>query len=161
MRSKQASPDQIRALERKAQALTLRREGKTYRVIAQTMGISEAYAHQLVVGEYRRLVEEGNETAQEALKQALDKLDELMAVSMPKASSGDLKAIEATLKIIDRQSRLMGLTVTHKATAEEAVKRMSDEQLIEEARRLGIMPKEAKDGGEHQSGSDPQPSRAG
>jgi hypothetical protein len=145
-RTSRASREKILAMEKRQQALEYRKQGLNYREIGDKMGFSEQRAWKIITDEFKRLAAETNETATDALRLTLERLDTLLAAVMPAAKNGDVKAIEASLKIIDRYGKLFGLDPAQKIQATVNVKNMNEDQLIEEAKRLGILPKESTNG---------------
>lgn len=135
-REKANSGRRIQFLERRLQAMRLRKDGLTYDEIGREMGVSVSRARQLVREEFQRLKQECNETAEEALILALDQLDDLYAQLRPKVDLGDLKAADICHKLIQSKAKLLGLEVTKLEIKDTS--RMTEDELLAEARRLGI-----------------------
>ena len=89
-----------------AEALEYRRQGHAYHVIGAQMGISAPYAYELVAEGLHLIVAE---PARALFKIEMERLNEMMASVYPNAVSGDIKAIETVLHIMERIDRLHGL----------------------------------------------------
>ncbi|MEE6264885.1 hypothetical protein V2E29_04390 [Streptomyces diastatochromogenes] len=101
---------QAATAERRAKAIRMKIEGATYTQIADALGYaSRSAAHMDVKRSLERhVVEEG--LAIEAWRELeLARLDTLQQAIWDKAMSGDPRAIEAALKILDRRAKLLGL----------------------------------------------------
>lgn len=101
---------QAATAERRAKAIRMKIDGATYTQIAEALGYaSRSAAHMDVKRSLERhVVEEG--LAIEAWRELeLARLDTLQQAIWPKAMSGDPRAIEAALKILDRRAKLLGL----------------------------------------------------
>jgi DNA-binding CsgD family transcriptional regulator len=139
----QLSPKRIKSSLRRAEALRLRKEGKTFREIAQVMGISLTRARQLVADGFNRLLGSERELAAQLLKQQLDRLDTLAETFWLPATEGHRESAEVLLKVIDRQIRLLGQEAAKKVDAtvrsgEVDLSTMSESEIKEHCRRLGI-----------------------
>lgn len=96
--------------ERRAKAIRLKIGGATYTEIAEALGYSSRSAAHMDVKRSleKHVIEEG--LAIEAWRELeLARLDTLQQAIWDKAMSGDTRAIEAALKILDRRSKLLGL----------------------------------------------------
>ena len=113
----QASAYKIKLAERRLIALTLRKQGGSYRAIAEQMrqmeGISPRYsfrqAHADVTACLRELLAKRQDLAEEYFALELERLNDLLAVWYPKARKGDPLATQMVLNILDREVRLLGL----------------------------------------------------
>ena len=104
------------AVERRARALQLRKEGASFDDIAAELGMSRSAAHKTV---QRGLVEltalaKGEAEGLRALE--LARLDELQRSIWPEATGGNLPAMDRLLKIMERRTRLLGLDAPIKHT---------------------------------------------
>jgi hypothetical protein len=88
------------------QALQLRASGATYRQIGDALGIDKQTAWRLVQEEAAQIAQE---TAREVLALELARLDRLQMGVWGDAISGDHKAIEVVLRIMEQRARLLGL----------------------------------------------------
>lgn len=90
--------------ENHVRALQLRRAGATYDQIANQLGYADRSGAYRAV---RRALDEAvHEPAGESLNLELERLDALMLGLWGKASKGDVKAVDAVLRIMDRRSRV-------------------------------------------------------
>src|SRR5947208_16281687 len=105
----QASPVRVQAAARRVEALRLRASGKTYRAIAAELGCSVRTAHRAVVRELETVRAQLAESAGQYLTLELGRLDHLLAAVWNEAGQGNIRAVVAAVKIIDRQCRLLGL----------------------------------------------------
>lgn len=102
-------------IERRAQALSLRKAGAHYRLIAERCGVSveTAYADvQAELGALRRATEEDAEAIREI---ELKRLDDYTVALTPAARRGDVRAIDTLLRVQDRRSRYLGLDAPTKS----------------------------------------------
>lgn len=104
---RKTAPATIEAKERTARALELRKGGETFATIARRVGYrSPQAAHDAV----RRALEELlREPAGQLLALELERLDELWSAHYGNALAGDLQALAACLKLMERRARLLGL----------------------------------------------------
>lgn len=108
------SADRFTAAERRAQAVELRMEGRTFDRIGAELGISRQRAYQLVSGALGKLQRETLDRVEEALALELERLDALQLAIYEKATAGDLRAIDRMLKIMERRAKLLGLDAPQK-----------------------------------------------
>ena len=108
-KSNTTSAAAARALSRQAQALELRRSGRSYSEIAQKLGISKSRAHELVRTGIDGARAQVAGSSDELLALELSRLDGLLAKVYPMAAQGDLQAVDRVLKICERRARLLGL----------------------------------------------------
>jgi hypothetical protein len=111
MSRQKASVDsgRITAAQRGTQALDLRKGGMTYQQIGQVMGVNESRAYQLVQRELVRLNAQRTEAAAEVSRLEAERLDNLLAAVWPKATEGDLAAVDRVLSIMSRRAKLLGI----------------------------------------------------
>lgn len=96
--------------EKARKALELRKAGHTWWHIAENLGVTETAASNLVshaIAEAAAMVDEGAKRALLALE--IERLDELQRAVWTDATSGDIRAVEAALKIIQARSKVLGL----------------------------------------------------
>ncbi len=112
-----ATPERIAIAERRHMALDMRRQGGSYRQIAESLreveGIPPKYSHvqaQRDVTEMLRQINEANREAVAILKRLeLERLDELWYVYWKPAIGGDIAAAHYLLRLMERRARLEGL----------------------------------------------------
>lgn len=91
-------------------ALSMRKMGRSWWDIAESLQISENQASQLVshaINQAAALVDEGMKRSLLAME--VERLDDLQAAIWADALGGDLKAVETTLKIIQARAKVLGL----------------------------------------------------
>lgn len=97
------------ATQRQANAVRLRKEGHSYRDIADLLNCSVSTAFtdvQKALEEIRKQTKEDIETIRSL---ELERLDMMLSAVNPAAMAGDVKAVLATLKIMERRAKLLGL----------------------------------------------------
>lgn len=103
-------PNEELRLERRdkmAKALELRKEGKTYRDIADDLGYTNpGNAYRAVQDALKEVT---REPAEEVLQLELSRLDMLLTAMLPYAMQGDEKAVLRVLNIMDRRAKYLGL----------------------------------------------------
>ena len=114
--------------KRMARALELRQKGASYRAIAEVLDVSPAQAYDDVQD---ALSEVTREPAETVLEQELDRLDSLFLVSFRQAvKDGNLKAIQASLNIMERRAKYLGLDNMNTGDGTRAVQTLLD-RLVE------------------------------
>jgi hypothetical protein len=107
-------------IEKERQVLELRRAGATYDEIARATGYATAQGAYLAYG--RALKRTLNAAgAEEAREMELDRLDRLQRTWWPKAISGDDKATDRVLKIMEHRAKYLGLYAPTKMQVEAVV----------------------------------------
>lgn len=113
------TPRMAQAATQERQALELRKAGVTFQQIAAQLGYRDAAgAHKAVTRALDRVPAMGVEELREVDSERLERL--LLAV-WQQAISGDLKAIDRALRILDQRARLLGLEVPKSVAAEVSV----------------------------------------
>ncbi|HZG67667.1 MAG TPA: hypothetical protein VEZ12_13040, partial [Herpetosiphonaceae bacterium] len=115
--TQRASVQKVQLAHRRALALSLRKQGASYRAIAQTLagteGVSPAYnergAWEDVTGELRRLQEQNTQTAADVQTLLMEQLKDLLAAFWQRARQGDYAACDRVLAIMGRQAKLAGV----------------------------------------------------
>ncbi len=141
MSHSQMSPPKVQAAVRRKEAVDLRIEGKTYKEIGQELGVTPTRARQLVAEALAAIEKDTAESAEELRRLELDRLDQLQSGLWQEAAGGNLKAVGAALKIMERRARLVGLDAPARTVNQHGyadLDQMSEAELREEARRLGI-----------------------
>lgn len=137
-RPSKVNDQKIKSAEKRTEIMNLRRAGLTYVQIGQKLGFDESYARKVIREEFALLAEAKKDVAEDLLTAELDRLDQIMAGFYEKATSGDAKAAEIVLRIMERRSRLVGLDAPTKTQSTINVNQKTDAELLEEARALGI-----------------------
>jgi hypothetical protein len=108
--------ERIAQAEKEARIIELRRTGATWELIAKLTGYanpSGAYkAYQRALG---KIVQP---KIDELRAVEVDRLDRLQFAIWERAKDGDIKAIDAVLRILDRRTRILGLDAPTKIQAE-------------------------------------------
>ena len=111
---------QVDTQERRAFILELRRSGATYRQIAKAtikkfgadnlpLGFDCRYASMDVKRELEKLQAINESQADDLMTLELDRLDAMLLGLWQRARSGDEKAVDRVLRIMERRARLLGL----------------------------------------------------
>lgn len=91
-------------------AFELRRQGKSFYQIAEIMELPEARVAGMVSGAIRAAANLVSTTEKrELMALEISRLDELQSAVWPLAVSGDTRAIDSTLKIIQMRAKMLGL----------------------------------------------------
>lgn len=110
--------------ERRAKAVAMRLAGADYETIAQKLGYyNRGAAYNDINRALEANVAEQRRSAEILRQEELQRLDRLQAGAWMAAASGDPKAIDVVLKIIDRRCKLLGLDapVRHEVITLDAV----------------------------------------
>ncbi len=138
------SPRRIEATQRQRQALELRKSGASYDAIAQALGYrGRQSAAAAVESALQKTIQE---PADDLRKLDLERLDVMLLHLWPKVLRGDIRSIDASLRVLARRSLLLGLDaplrvdVTAKMEAQAAriaeVTGQDKAELIAEAERI-------------------------
>lgn len=106
---KKSDPRKVIRTERQRQALELRLAGLTFRAIGDKIGISHMLAKNLVDQSMREYAAEIKVDSETLRDQELKRLDALLPSVWIKARAGDIKAIDCSMRILERRSKLLGL----------------------------------------------------
>ena len=101
------SPETAAAQVRAAKALELRMEGQTFEAIAEALGYAGKQGAYDAVR--RSLAAVTREPAEELIKLDLERLDVLWQIQYLNAQGGDVQAMAACMKIMERRAKLLGL----------------------------------------------------
>lgn len=120
----------IDAQQKRAQALELRRSGATFQQIADALGYANA-------GTVHRMVRQALaaipvEAAEAYRAEELDRLDALQRGLWPAARSGNVRAAEACLRVMESRRKLLGLDAPTRIDAKVSSELDAEiEQLVE------------------------------
>jgi hypothetical protein len=99
--------NQLASHDRKLQALELRKAGATYQAIADQLGYrSVSGAHKAVTAALKATL---REPADQLRELELTRLDAMLLPLWRRVQSGDEKAVDRALRIMERRARLLGL----------------------------------------------------
>jgi hypothetical protein len=118
--------------EKRNAVLGLRKAGATYSSIGKSLGISKQHAHRIVVEELKRLSTKRSKTTEEVARLELERLDTMLMGVWQEATKGDVPAIGAVLKIMERRAKLLGLDAPTEHRAELKVSKPDDTSTITE-----------------------------
>ena len=97
----------VEHVEKQAEALRLRKAGKTFEQIAQALGYTNrGTAYQLVMQALKATIQE---PADDLRKLEAERLDALLDALWPTAIAGKWLAVDRCLAIMDRRAKLLGL----------------------------------------------------
>jgi len=123
----------LEVIEKERKALELRRAGVGYDEIAQAVGYANGSgAYRAVQRAMKRTLREAG--AEEIRDQELDRLDRMQRSVWPRAIQGDLPAVGAVLRIMERRSRMLGLDAP--VTATIAVEHFDGQTVDAEVQRI-------------------------
>jgi VIT1/CCC1 family predicted Fe2+/Mn2+ transporter len=103
------SARRVHAAERRIEAVAYGTAGATYEQIGERLGCSRAVAHKLVTQELSRIREETAEQADELRTLELSRLDALWMRAFDAVRSGNVRAIDQCIRVMERRARLAGL----------------------------------------------------
>ena len=134
-------PDAVRASVRRWEVLRLRLEGLSFRKIADRVGVDTAQAWHDLQTVLSELKEAAREDAEAVLAVELMRLDELTERCWPLVESGDMKAVDRLLRIMERRAKLLGLDAPTKIaptdpSGETEYAGLTDERLRELAAKV-------------------------
>lgn len=105
----------ITARERELEAVRLRTAGQPYSSISLSLGIAKSSVHRAVTRAMARTATTLAEDAGVLRQIEIARLDALLAGLWPRATSGDVPAVHAALKVGERRARLLGLDAPARA----------------------------------------------
>jgi transposase-like protein len=105
----ETSKKRLIAAERQREALDLRRQGYSYSMIAERIGVSAQTCFRYVRDGIDSIIKETKEEAEEIRTLELERLDELLRALWPGATDGEPQAIDKALKIMERRAKMLGL----------------------------------------------------
>lgn len=113
------SPETAAAKVKAARALKLRMEGQTFEAIAKEAGYNSKQAAYDAVK--RSLDAITREPAQDLIRLDLERLDVLWQIQYLNAQGGDVQAMAACMKIMERRAKLLGLDAPVKVESKTEV----------------------------------------
>jgi hypothetical protein len=125
MSEPRTSENRLAAHDRKLRALELRKHAMTYPEIARELGYAgPSGAYQAVIGALRETL---REPAEQVRTLELERLDAMLEAVWPAAVAGDLKTIDAVLRLMDRRSRYLGLDAPARIDIEQRIRAVAEE----------------------------------
>ncbi|HET9819638.1 MAG TPA: hypothetical protein VFP92_10795 [Rhodanobacteraceae bacterium] len=104
---RKTSPETAAAKIKAAKAMELRMEGKTFQAIADEAGYNSPQAAYDAVK--RSLLAVIQEPAEELIRIELERLDVLWGIQYLNAQAGDVQAMAACMRLMERRAKLLGL----------------------------------------------------
>ena len=111
---KRATPTAVLSVDRRSEALALRKLGATYVEIGEQLGVTGGRAWQIVQAAFAEQRETMAEKAADAIDVELLRLDAMLFALRTKLMKGNCRAIETALRISDRRAKLLGLDAATK-----------------------------------------------
>lgn len=102
-------PQRLLTRQRELQAVDMRIAGMRYEDIGPKLGMTKIGAYAMVERVLKRWNEELLEKAERLRQQQMERCRVMMRGLWPKIKKGDVKAVTAGLKVIERISKLQGL----------------------------------------------------
>jgi len=101
-------------VERRAQALSFRKAGASYRTIAKRLDVSLETAYSDVQAELAALRATTEHDAEVIRDIELRRLDDYTLALTPAAQRGDMRAVDTLLRVLDRRAKYLGLDAPSK-----------------------------------------------
>ncbi len=93
-------------------------DGWTYRQIGEHMGVSSSMAYRYVQGAFEKLAQEQPEKRENIRRAELQRCDLLLKGLSPMVHVGNVGAVTAYLKVMERRAKLLGLDAPAKSEVE-------------------------------------------
>jgi hypothetical protein len=132
-------PRRLRAAELRSKVLSMRRAGHRYSDVAVACGCSRSTCYAIVSKELTKLARMTHDDAAWLRQQEIERLDSLMAAIWKDAIKGNLRAVDRCISLINHRAKLLGLYAPEKTETRHTFNAETEEQLIQEARRRGII----------------------
>jgi DNA-binding CsgD family transcriptional regulator len=114
--------ERLNAAERRVQAFELAKAGASYRAIGKRLGVSHAQAQRDVVSVLEELNTRSRAHAVDYRRLHLARLEDLLLAVWPAARQGDLASQAQALRILERESRLLGLDAPARVDVEQRIR---------------------------------------
>lgn len=131
-------PESLKALESTHAWIELRKSGWSLHNIAKAYGVKVGDVSDAIARHLNYLLDIDRKTLEQERQIDLERMDSWLLALQKRISFGDVRAIEAGLKILERRSRLRGLDAPERQEVRMTVEFGSDQELLEEARRLSV-----------------------
>lgn len=125
----------IELMEKRTEALRLRKSGMTYPDIALRLGVAKETARSYVLGALEAFVEEPGE---EVRKMEIMRLDSLLQAIWPMCMAGDLEAIDRALKIEQFRAKITGMMMPIKIDIELRIRDMAKTMGLNEDEAIAV-----------------------
>lgn len=124
--------------------LDLRRKGYTHREIAVELRITRRQVSKVLDDAYAAVARECKESAEQQVRLQMDRLEWMLKSLNERIEGGHVGSVEAALRILERQAKLLGLDAPTKQEVKVQYSELTDEELLAEAERLKLKPPEVK-----------------
>lgn len=114
MADSKTSGKRITAAERRKKAVQMRISGATYDDISKALGVSRPAAYNSVKTALQETKLKMAESVDELREIERERLERLILAVMPKAMSGDVKAVDSVRRLSESLRRLLGLDAPDK-----------------------------------------------
>ena len=108
----------LRGLELERQSTALRLSGLSYELIGKRLGVSKGAAYAATIRAMEKSRKQIVENSEQIRSYELAALDEMQAGAYSAATTGDVDAIDAVLKIQKRRASLLGLDAPRESRSE-------------------------------------------
>jgi hypothetical protein len=129
------SPNKAIAVQREADALSMRADGLSYREIGGQLGVTEAGAWKMVQRAYKRSLTINDAEADFQRRLDLRRCDIAITALMPAVQSGKTRSVEVLMAVLKRRADLLGLDAPTKLaptdpSGERPYGGLSDSELV-------------------------------
>lgn len=124
--------------ERAAEILEKRIQGWTILQLAKHYGVTVGTIEKVLKKDFDRLNKRAKESQDQIRQIHQERLAFMYQCLLPNMAKGHTRAIDMALKILERESKLLGLDAPEKKQVEMTLENISDSELIEQAKRLGV-----------------------
>ncbi len=114
MPGKRKDSHTIAVTERRAKVLAYRKAGATHRAIADALGVDHSTIVRDVQAMFAELAAQQQAESGELRTLEAARLDDMQAAVWQQARTGNLKAVQTTLHIMERRARMFGLDAAPK-----------------------------------------------
>lgn len=111
MTKNRTSPSRVRAVERRQQAVAMRKAGAPLRVIGEELGVTTQAAHKAIKKQLAILERLAEGDGEELRRLTIERYDAVLLAVWDKAMSGNLRAVDRVLKIEEARHNLLGTKV--------------------------------------------------
>lgn len=154
MKPGETPDDEARREARRTEAIKLRLQGKSYRMIAGILGVSHMTAYEDVQACFRESRREATAEAKDLEVARYDRYLEVLEESIkggfcPECGRGDIKAVEAAIKVSKARRELIGLdapTKVQEVPPDDVDKMTRDEKVAAHRQAIAELEAEGKDG---------------
>lgn len=143
--NRQTEPRMIEAKQKAARALDLRKQGKTFDEIAAEVPYSSKQAAYDAVK--RAIAAITREPASELIELELARLDSMWGKHYLKAQTGDVRALAACMKLMERRAKLLGLDAPAETKTELTGPDGKPIEFPSVVQIVGVQPKRIDDNG--------------